>query len=276
MQEGVLSTVSNHFHQLARYFNTHSSIQTSVSFTLEICCYNYQSCAIAAAAGADRIELCADASEGGTTAGYGTIKLVQEKLGIETFPIIRPRGGDFLYTNEEFFIMQQEIQLCKQLGCGGVVVGMLQQDGSIDAAHLKKLVAMAYPMSVTFHRAFDRAANPFEAMETIIESGCERILTSGHKPVAMEGAALLHDLIRQANERIIIMPGSGVRTANIIELAEKTGATEFHSSASFKAATAMQYINEGMEENLQTIMADGAEVAAMKANLTNWFSQHQQ
>jgi copper homeostasis protein len=247
-----------------------------VLFTLEICCYNYQSCAVAAAAGADRIELCADAAEGGTTPGYGTIKLVQEKMGIETFPIIRPRGGDFFYTDEEFLIMQREIQLCKELGCGGVVIGMLKRDGTIDAAHCKKLVALAYPMSVTFHRAFDRALNPFEAMEIIIESGCERILTSGHKPVAMEGAALLQDLIRQANERIIIMPGSGVRAANIRELTEQTGATEFHSSASFKAATAMQYINEGMQENLQTIMADGGEVAAMKAKLTNWFSQDQQ
>jgi copper homeostasis protein len=244
-----------------------------VSFILEICCYNYHSCAVAAAAGAHRIELCADAAEGGTTPAYGIIRLVQEKIGIETFPIIRPRGGDFFYTEEEFMIMQREVQLCKELGCGGVVIGMLQQDGTIDAGRCKKLVALAYPMSVTFHRAFDRAINPFEALEIIIESGCGRILTSGHKPVAMEGTVLLSDLIRQANERIIIMPGAGVRAANIAALAEKTGAVEFHSSASIKASTAMQYVNEEMQENLQTIMADAREVAAMNENLTDWFGR---
>jgi len=238
-----------------------------MSFTLEICCYNYQSCIIAAAAGADRIELCADAFEGGTTPGFGTIKLVKENAGIDVFPIIRPRGGDFFYSEEEFAVMKTEIGLCRELGCEGVVIGMLKQDGTIDKTRCSKLVALAYPMSVTFHRAFDRALNPFEALEDIIQIGCERILTSGHKPVAPEGVQLLNDLVRQANDRIIIMPGSGIRAANIADVAKKTGAHEFHSSASIKINSTMQFINEGMQENLQTIMADANEVTGMKENV---------
>ncbi|MEO6315406.1 MAG: copper homeostasis protein CutC [Chitinophagaceae bacterium] len=243
-----------------------------MSFTLEICCYNYQSCIIAAQNGADRIELCADAAEGGTTPGYGTIKLVKEKAGIDLFPIIRPRGGDFFYNEEEFIVMKSEVLLCKELGCEGVVIGMLQQDGSIDKEHCKKLVALAYPMSVTFHRAFDRANNPFEALEAIIEIGCDRVLTSGHKPAAIEGAQLLDELIRQANDRIIVMPGAGIRSANITEVAKKTGAVEFHSSAAVKLDSSMLFVNTGMQENLQTIVADKEEILGMREKLAAYFS----
>jgi copper homeostasis protein len=241
-------------------------------FALEICCYNYQSCIIAAGAGANRIELCADAAEGGTTPGFGTIKRVKEKVGIDVYPIIRPRGGDFFYDEEEFIMMKSEILLCKELGCEGVVIGMLKQDGSIDKDRCKQLVALAYPMGVTFHRAFDRASNPFEALEDIIQIGCERILTSGHKPVALEGAQLLDELTRQANDRIVIMPGSGVRAANIIEVAKKTGAVEFHSSASSKINSSMQFVNDSMQENLQTNMADKYEVAGMREKLVEYFA----
>jgi copper homeostasis protein len=241
-------------------------------FTLEICCYNYQSCIIAAQAGANRIELCADAAEGGTTPGFGTIKQVKEKLSVEIYPIIRPRGGDFFYDEEEFIMMKSEILLCKELGCEGVVIGMLKQDGSIDKERCKQLVALAYPMGVTFHRAFDRASNPFEALEDIITVGCERILTSGHRPVAMEGALLLNDLVRQANNRIIIMPGSGVRAINIAELAKRTGAVEFHSSAKIKINSDMLYVNEGMQESLQNTLADKNEIIGMKENLAAYFA----
>jgi|SRR5450432_3787819 copper homeostasis protein len=243
-----------------------------MSFTLEICCYNYRSCLIAAQAGANRIELCADAAEGGTTPAFGTIKLVKERLGIDVYPIIRPRGGDFFYDEEEFIMMKSEILLCKELGCEGVVIGMLKQDGSIDKEHCKRLAAMAYPMGVTFHRAFDRVSNPFEAMEDIITVGCERILTSGHKPVATEGAQLLDELIRQANDRIIIMPGSGIRAANIAEVAKKTGAVEFHSSAKIKINSDMLYTNESMQEQLQNTLADKNEIIGMRENLAAYFA----
>ena len=227
---------------------------------------------IAAVAGAHRIELCADAAEGGTTPGFGTIKRVKEKVSADVYPIIRPRGGDFFYDDDEFIMMKTEILLCKELGCEGVVIGMLKQDGSIDKDRCRQLVALAYPMGVTFHRAFDRAINPFEALEDIIQTGCERILTSGHKPTALEGTQLLDELIRQANDRIIIMPGSGIRAANIAEVAKKTGAAEFHSSASVKMNSSMTFINQDMRENLQTIMADKNEVAGMKENLSAYFA----
>lgn len=243
-----------------------------VTFALEICCYNFQSALIAAEAGADRIELCADAGEGGTTPGKGTIQRVRASVQTELYPIIRPRGGDFLYTADEFAIMKADILLCKELGCDGVVIGMLNADGSIDKDRCAQLVELAYPMGVTFHRAFDRAANPFEALEDIISIGCERILTSGQKPVAGEALSLLNELVRQSNERIIIMPGSGVRAANIRTIAEATDATEFHSSASMNLPSQMQFINDQMQEKLKLQLASRDEILAMRAALEDFFS----
>src|SRR5581483_5638468 len=138
---------------------------------------------------------------------------------IDVYPIIRPRGGDFLYTEEEFDIMMKEVAYCKQVGCNGVVIGLLNADGAIDKKRTARLVDIAYPLGVTFHRAFDWAANPFEAMEDIISVGCERILTAGQRPTAPEGAELINQLVRQADDRIIIMPGSGIRADNIAALA---------------------------------------------------------
>jgi copper homeostasis protein len=243
-----------------------------MNFQLEICCYNLQSCIIAEQAGANRIELCADPAAGGTTASFGTIKTVKEKLAIDVYPIIRPRGGDFFYDADEFTIMKKEILLCKELGCEGVVIGMLLPDGTIDATRCKQLVDLAYPLGVTFHRAFDRAANPFEALEMIIDTGCESILTSGQKPNATAGILLLNDLVRQADERIIIMPGSGVRSSNVIELAQKTGATEFHSSARILLDSKMEFINSAMNESLQQILADKNEIVLMKSMLQAHFA----
>ena len=136
------------------------------------------------------MELCADAAVGGTTQSLGVIKIAREKLQIQLYPIIRPRGGDFFFTEEELEIMMNDVLLCKQIGCDGVVIGMLNQDGTIDKKSCEQLVQLAYPLGVTFHRAFDRAADPQQALEDIIEIGCERILTSGQQPTAMEGAEL--------------------------------------------------------------------------------------
>jgi copper homeostasis protein len=247
-----------------------------MNFQLEICCFNLQSAIIAEQAGASRIELCADPADGGTTAAFGTIKMVKEKTRIDVYPIIRPRGGDFFYDDDDFTIMKAEILLCKELGCEGVVIGILQQDGAIDKERCKKLVQLAYPMGVGFHRAFDRAINPFEALEDIIETGCERILTSGQKPTAIESIQLLNELIRQAGDRIIIMPGSGIRSFNIIELAEKTGATEFHSSARMNIDSSMQYVNTNMHESLQSVITNKTEIELMKANLESYFSSLEQ
>jgi copper homeostasis protein len=230
---------------------------------LEICCYNLPSAIIAQEAGAQRVELCADPSDGGTTPSYSLIKAARKKLNIALYPIIRARGGDFLFSDEEFEVMLHDVSICKNLGCDGVVIGILLPDGSIDKKKCSRLVKAAYPMGVTFHRAFDWAVNPFEALEDIIEIGCERILTSGQQPTAIQGAGLIFDLVRQAEDRIIIMPGSGIRTSNIADIAKATHAVEFHSSARTKTKTEMQYLNTAMQEEQFTVLADRTEIEGM-------------
>lgn len=234
---------------------------------LEIAVFNYQSAVIAEKAGADRIELCDNPAEGGTTPSYGYLKKTIDTITIPVFPIIRPRGGDFLYTTEEWDIVLQDIAICKQLGFQGIVTGCLQADGTVDTIQLKKAVEMAYPMQVTFHRAFDRVANPLAAMEQIIDAGCSRILTSGGHPEVMQGIDMLYKLVQQSNGRIIIMPGSGVRSNTISHLHQITGATEFHSSARIPVDSAMGYINPSMQENLQDLSVDSNEIRLMKAAL---------
>jgi copper homeostasis protein len=256
--------------------NTAANIKTPLGEggKLEIIGFNIESCLIAQASGADRIELCDNPEDGGTTPSYGFIKSARKALRIELYPIIRPRGGDFLYSDDEFEIMQTDVQLCKELGCDGVVIGMLNKDGSIDKKRCSKLVSLAYPLGVTFHRAFERCSNPFEALEDVIEIGCERILTSGQQPTAVEGAGFINKLIRQADNRIIMMPGSGVRSSNIINIAEQTGAAEFHSSAKKIVGSYMEFKNPGMKEELLSIIADGEEIISMKALLNEYFTKN--
>ena len=239
-------------------------------YIIEIATSDFVTTKSAVAGGADRIELCANLAEGGTTPTYGTIKQCREAFSVLIYPIIRPRGGDFLYTEEEFSIMLNEVKLCKELGCDGVVIGMLNRDGRIDTTRSAKLVEAAYPMGVTFHRAFDRCLDPFEAMEQLVEMGCERILTSGQLPTVSEGADLIAELNRKADERIIIMPGSGLRKDNIKWLAEKTGCYEFHSSLRGKAASSMEFIHPGFagsSESYTNNAIDPEEVRALRAAL---------
>src|SRR6185312_9658982 len=234
---------------------------------LEICVFNLPAALAAQRSGADRIEFCTAPEEGGVTPSAGLIRVAREKLTIPLYPIIRPREGDFLYSDEEYQVMLRDVAICKEAGCDGVVIGMLLADGNIDRERCAKLVDLAYPMGVTFHRAFDRAANPFESMETIIGIGCERILTSGQRPVAVDGAELLNELVREADDRIVIMPGSGVRASNIAELATKTGAIEFHTSARVFLQTTMEFINGPMMEDQSMVMADGEEIRRIKEEL---------
>ncbi len=232
-------------------------------FQLEICCYNIRSALIAQELGAHRVELCAGPLDGGTTPSSGTIKTARKKLQIPLFPIIRPRGSDFLFSDEEFEVMLHDIDLCKQLGCDGIVTGVLQPDGNVDRIRMTEMVERAYPLGVTFHRAFDWALNPFEALEDIIETGCERILTSGQQPTAIQGAALIADLVRQADNRIIIMPGSGIRSSNISDLVKETGASEYHSSARIRIPSEMRFTNISMNEEQVSVQADPGEIEAM-------------
>lgn len=237
------------------------------NYIIEIATTDFTTTKAAVAGGADRIELCAALVEGGTTPSYGTILQCREAFDVDLFPIIRPRGGDFLYTEEEFQIMLKEVKLCKDVGCEGVVIGLLQADGTIDIKRTEALIKAAYPMEVTFHRAFDRCANPFEALEQLIAVGCQRILTSGQKPTVMEGLDILVDLVKAADDRITIMPGSGVRQENIKLLAEKTGAVEFHSSLRAKAHSNMEFIHPAFatsEESYINPSINPEEVKALR------------
>lgn len=241
-----------------------------MAYIIEIATSDFNTTRSAVAGGADRIELCANLAEGGTTPSWGTIKKCRELFSVQLFPIIRPRGGDFFYSDEEFEIMLTDIKQCKALGCDGVVIGMLHQDGSIDLIRNEKLIQAAYPMEVTFHRAFDRCLDPFEAMEQLIAIGCQRILTSGQKPSVADGVELVAALQKKADDRIIIMPGSGVRKENIKMLAEKTGCSEFHSSLRTKEKSTMQYVHpafQGSEESYMNNAIDPDEVKLLRAAL---------
>lgn len=242
--------------------------QTPLAFTLEIAVFNFSSALLAEKAGANRIELCENAAEGGTTPSYGTLKQVKQTIQIPVFPIIRPRGGDFLFNDDEFEVMKYDVRLCKELGFEGLVTGLLNADGTVDTVRTKILVDIAYPMEVTFHRAFDRAVNPLQALEDVISTGCKRILTSGQVPNAFDNKELIKQLVQQADDRIIIMPGSGVRSNNIAALAEYTGVTELHSSARSSQPSAMQYIQHSMHEDLSAVTVDAEEVRKMKRALS--------
>ncbi len=237
---------------------------------LEIIGFNIQSCIIAAEAGANRIELCGNPAEGGTTPSYGFIEAARNTLQIELYVMIRPRGGDFIYSAEEYQIMRHDIEICKQLKCDGVVTGMLTTAGKVDKERCERLISYAYPLGVTFHRAFDRVKEPVQSLKEIIDIGCERILTSGLKPKAADGKELIRELITEADERIIIMPGSGVNAQNIISLAESTGATEFHSSASILKDCKMEYNNGEMNEQMNHIIVNKTEVLTMRKLLDEY------
>ena len=185
-------------------------------FKFEICANSVESCLAAQEGGADRVELCAGIPEGGTTPSYGEIKVARRLLtSTRLHIIIRPRGGDFLYSSLEIERMEEDIRMCRELGADGVVFGCLKADGSVDMEQNRRLMECAKGMSVTFHRAFDRTTDPFQAMEDIIDLGCNRILTSGQQPKAIEGTTLLAKLKEKADGRITLLAGSGVTEDNI-------------------------------------------------------------
>ena len=231
-----------------------------MKYLIEIATSDFLTTKSAVEGGTDRVELCANLAEGGTTPSYAHIKKCRETFDIALFPIIRPRGGDFLYTKDEFEIMKNDIKLCKELGCEGIVIGLLNMDGTIDMTRTSELIELAYPLEVTFHRAFDRCKDPFAALEELIEIGCLRILTSGQQPsvssqesiVNSKAVELIGELNRLADDRIIIMPGSGVRKENIKMLAEKTGCIEFHSSLRGKTKSPMQFIHPAFADSAES------------------------
>jgi copper homeostasis protein len=198
---------------------------------LEICAGSVQSALAAQAGGDDRIELCQNLEQGGITPSYGTIQRVLSQLSIPVFVLIRPRPGHFCYDAEEQAIMVADIRQCQELGCAGVVLGALDRAGRPDLTCCRTLMAAAQGMQVTFHRAFDACADQFRALEDVIGLGCQRVLTSGGQRTALAGQKQLAALVQQAGGRISVMPGAGITPAIIPEVAQQTGAHEFHASA---------------------------------------------
>jgi copper homeostasis protein len=217
-----------------------------MKFKLEICVDSIQSAMDAQDAGASRVELCCNLAEGGTTPGFGTIKSARENIDIGLNVLIRPRAGDFLYTDLEYEIIRKDINICGEHGADGIVIGLLRADGTIDIERTARLAEMAHPMSVTFHRAFDMCRDPVQGLEDVISSGADRLLTSGQKKIAAEGLVLLKELVIQAGKRIIIMPGRGINETNIATIAWFTGAGDFHLSARKLVESHMTFRKEGI------------------------------
>lgn len=216
--------------------------------TLEVCANSVTSAIAGQEGGAVRVELCENLEAGGTTPSYGQLLLARKYLHIKLYALIRPRSGDFLYTDLEYEMMLADVRACIETGCDGVVIGMLNADGSIDVKRCTELVRLArqWGLGVTFHRAFDMCNNLFLAMEQIIEMGCERILTSGGKSTGMEGASVIAQLVEKAAGRISIMPGSGVNETNVADIVRFTGVTEVHSTAKVRVPGKMEYHNESI------------------------------
>ena len=238
---------------------------------IEIVVYNIESALRAQEGGADRIELCDNPGEGGTTPSYGTIELVRQNVSMDVYVMIRPRGGDFFYSSYEFHAMKRDISQCQKLSVDGIVFGILSPDGTIDKKRCKELIAQARPLKITCHRAFDMTRDPFEALEDCIEAGFDRILTAGQQPTAGAGVELIAELIRKANGRIAIMPGSGVNENTVQNIVATTRADEVHSSATAFRESAMIYKNaaiagmgsdEGSEYKLRIV--DPARVKTIR------------
>ena len=198
---------------------------------LEIACFNLQSAVIAQQGGADRVELCDNIEEGGTTPSFEMVMLAKTNLFIDVFVMIRPRGGDFTYSDEEYIQMKRDIQKFKEANVNGFVFGILKTDGRINKSQNRELVELAKPYPCTFHRAFDATINVLESLEDVIDCGFKTILTSGQKQNALEGVTTLVELVKRAGNRIDIMPGGGVRSKTVIELSEKIRSNYYHSSA---------------------------------------------
>lgn len=248
------------------------------SIKIEVCANSLESALNAQKGGADRVELCSNLYEGGTTPSTGEISLARELLQIDLNVLIRPRGGDFLYSKNEIEIIKRDILYCKEIGVDGVVIGFLISDGNIDKEITKEITDLARPMSVTFHRAFDMCNNLEKALEDLIEIGVDRVLTSGAENKAIQGAELLNNLVKQASNRIIIMPGSGIRASNISEIIHKTGATEFHVSERQSISSKMIFKRDHIfmgglpqipEYEIRVIDADLIQEIVKKANSFN-------
>lgn len=212
--------------------------------TIEICVDSVESAVAAQSGGAQRVELCDNLMEGGTTPSFGSIQVARQLLNIKLHVIIRPRGGDFLYSDTEFEIMKRDIEAAKGLGVDGVVIGLLDQEGNVDVAKTAELVELSRPMTVTFHRAFDVCVDPFKAIDQLAEIGVDRILTSGQEATAVEGLDMLTDCVKYAAGRISIMACGNLNERNIAKVVAATGVSELHFTAFGEVSSQMRHRNE--------------------------------
>ena len=219
---------------------------------LEVCANSYQSAFNAEKAGSHRIELCSELSLGGITPSYGLIQKVTSELTLETFVLIRPRSGNFVYSEDEFEIMKQDIVKCKSLGVNGIVSGVLRKDNTIDIERTEELISLTYPLPFTFHRAFDLITNPIDGIKKLIELKVNRVLTSGQQNKALEGISLLKELNQQFGHQIIILPGSGINSSNVYEF-KKAGFTEVHASASSKIEESSALSFDGITQTVSDL-----------------------
>lgn len=210
---------------------------------LEICIDSVESAVAAQTGGADRVELCSALVEGGLTPSAGLMAIVREQMKLQIAAMLRPRGGDFCYSEDEFAVMKHDLRVLKDLGADVLVFGILNPDGTVDTERTAHLIELARPVPVTFHRAFDMVPDPFAALDVLVGLGVERILTSGQERTAVEGIDLIAELVRRAGDRISIMPGGGVTERNLRKILDKTGAKEIHGSASGTRDSRMTYRN---------------------------------
>lgn len=234
---------------------------------LEICVDSVESALVAQAGGADRVELCSALFEGGLTPSAGLLEVTRDRLKIGVAAMIRPRGGDFCYDDNEFAVMECDVVLAKELGADMVVLGLLRPDGTIDVERTGKLMELARPLPVTFHRAFDMARDPYEALEVLIELGVDRVLTSGQERSVIEGLEVVTELVRRAGERIVVMPGGGVTERNLARILEVTGAREIHGSASGTKESRMTYRNTRIVMGAQLAPPEYAQKVASESRV---------
>ncbi len=225
---------------------------------IEICADSVEAALAAEAGGADRVELCANLLEGGTTPSAACLELTRQRLRIGLHVLVRPRGGDFCYADLEFEVIKRDILFAKSLGVDGMVAGVLLENGQIDKLRTAELIALTRPLSFTFHRAFDVAADPYQALRDLMALGVDRLLTSGQATTALEGAVLIAELIQMAEGRIIVMPGSGVNENTVQPLYQRTGAAEYHFSARKTLDSPMTYRNAKVSMGITQLPAEYA------------------
>jgi copper homeostasis protein len=240
-----------------------------MKFSLEICAGSISSALAAQEGGADRVELCDNLFEGGTTPSYGMMKMCLSLLKIPFFPIIRPRGGNFVYSDLEFITMKHDVLCCLEMGCPGIVFGILLPDGRVDTERCAELVRLSGSMELTFHRAFDRCTDRVKGLEELISMGFNRVLTSGGMDYAVEGIPELKRLVSQAENRISIMPGSGITSENLYQVLTGTGAVEFHTTAKRSPARQEGAVHERSPGTQRLYETDLAKVKELRALLNS-------